>query len=203
MVCEFLMFRAAFLATVVAGTRNAESQYSDVGDHGTSPAQPATTQSYATPPWSWKARSTRGQIMAAEKTLSCEQLDALLANSPYQKLLGLRLEWSNAAAQSVVIRCVYGPNVERARGTGQYHGGVIASLIDIAGDFALIAILGHGVPTINLRVDYLRPATATDLTATARVRRAGRTLAVVDIDVEDSAGHLVAIGRGCYGTQAG
>lgn len=135
--------------------------------------------------------------------MSREQLAASLANSPFQKLLGLRLESSDAAAQSVVIRCIYGPNVERSPGTGQYHGGVIASLIDIAGDFALIAVLGHGVPTVNLRVDYLRPATATDLTATARVRRAGRTLAVVDIDVEDSAGRLVAIGRGCYGTQVG
>ena len=135
--------------------------------------------------------------------MSREQLAASLANSPFQKLLGVRLESSDAAAQSVVIRCIYGPNVERSPGTGQYHGGVIASLIDIAGDFALIAVLGHGVPTVNLRVDYLRPATATDLTATARVRRAGRTLAVVDIDVEDSAGRLVAIGRGCYGTQVG
>jgi acyl-coenzyme A thioesterase PaaI-like protein len=35
------------------------------------------------------------------------------------------------------------------------------------------------------------------------VRRAGRTVGVVDIDVEDEAGRLVAVGRGCYGTQPG
>ena len=96
-----------------------------------------------------------------------------------------------------------GPNVERSTGTGQYHGGVIASLIDIAGDFALIAVLGYGVPTINFRVDYLRPATNSDLLALARVRRAGRTIGVVDIDVTDTSGRLIALGRGCYGTQAG
>jgi uncharacterized protein (TIGR00369 family) len=63
--------------------------------------------------------------------------------------------------------------------------------------------LGHGVPTINFRVDYLRPALHADLLACARVRKAGRTIGVVDIDVTDSDSRLIAIGRGCYGTQQG
>src|SRR5580698_3223957 len=92
-----------------------------------------------------------------------EELAALLTESPFQQLLGLKLEAFDPAVQSVAVRCTFGPQVERARGTGQYHGGVIASLIDIAGDFALIGVLGHGVPTINFRVDYLRPAANTDL----------------------------------------
>jgi uncharacterized protein (TIGR00369 family) len=132
-----------------------------------------------------------------------ETIERYLRDSPFQQLLGLRLETFNTEQQTVEIRCVYGPNVERAPGTGQYHGGVIASLIDITGDFALIAALGHGVPTINFRVDYLRPAAASDLVARARVRKAGRTIGVVDIDVEDASGRLVALGRGCYGTQPG
>jgi uncharacterized protein (TIGR00369 family) len=41
------------------------------------------------------------------------------------------------------------------------------------------------------------------LTATANVRRLGRTIAVVDIDVADTEGRIVAVGRGCYGAQAG
>ena len=127
----------------------------------------------------------------------------MLADSPFQQLLGLRLDEFDVAAQTITIRAVYGPNVERSAGTGQYHGGVIASLIDIAGDFALIAVLGYGVPTINFRVDYLRPATNTDLLAQARVRRAGRTIGVVDIDVTDTSSRLIALGRGCYGTQPG
>jgi len=134
---------------------------------------------------------------------SRQALEALLSDSPFQKLLGLRLEAFDVAAQTLTLRSVYGPNVERSAGTGQYHGGVIASLIDIAGDFALIAILGYGVPTINFRVDYLRPAANTDLLAQARVRRAGRTIGVVDIDVSDTGGRLIALGRGCYGTQPG
>lgn len=132
-----------------------------------------------------------------------EELAALLAESPFHQLLGLRLEAFDPAAQSVAIRCVFSPRVERAPGTGQFHGGVIASLIDIAGDFALIGTVGHGVPTINFRVDYLRPAFNTDLIGRARVRKAGKTVGVVDVEVEDSSGRLVAVGRGCYGTRPG
>lgn len=134
---------------------------------------------------------------------SFDELAAQLSESPFHQVLGLRLEAFDPAAQSVAIRCVFGPQVERSRGTGQYHGGVIAGLIDIAGDFALIGVLGHGVPTINIRVDYLRPALNSDLVARARVRKAGKTIGVVDIDVEQDAGRLIAVGRGCYGTQPG
>ena len=77
------------------------------------------------------------------------------------------------------------------------------ALIDVAGDYALISHVGAGVPTINFRTDYLRPAMNTSLTAHAYVRRAGRTVGVVDIDVTNDDGKLVAIGRGCYGTTAG
>jgi uncharacterized protein (TIGR00369 family) len=145
----------------------------------------------------------RSASMNAADPVSRKTLETLLADSPFQQLLGLRLEALDLAAQSVTIRSTYGPNVERSSGTGQYHGGVIASLIDIAGDFALIAVLGYGVPTINFRVDYLRPAANSDLLAKAQVRRAGRTIGVVDIDVTDASGKLIALGRGCYGTQPG
>lgn len=132
-----------------------------------------------------------------------DELTALLEESPFHQHLGLTLEAHDREAQRVTLRCAFAPSLERARGTGQLHGGVIASLIDIAGDFALICVLGKGVPTINLRVDYLRPASHTDLIAHAQVRKAGRTVGVVDIDVEDTQGRLIAVGRGCYGTQPG
>ena len=132
-----------------------------------------------------------------------EQLAEMLAKSPFHRMLGLRLESADQATQTVVIRCAFGPNLERTPGSGQYHGGVIASLIDVAGDFALLAVLGYGVPTINFRVDYLRPASNTDLIARARVRKSGRTVGIVDIDVEDLEGRVIAIGRGCYSTTPG
>jgi uncharacterized protein (TIGR00369 family) len=56
---------------------------------------------------------------------------------------------------------------------------------------------------MNLRIDYLRPAIGDSLLGIARVRRAGRTSAVVDVDVSDEQGKLVAIGRGTYSSQRG
>ncbi len=90
------------------------------------------------------------------------------------------------------------PEHERHVGTGQFHGGPIAAFIDTVGDMAVAVSVGGAVPTMNLRIDYLKPATAPYLVATARVRRLGRSVAVADIDVEDAKGALVAIGRGSY-----
>ncbi len=132
-----------------------------------------------------------------------EELHDLLQSSPFQQLFDLACTRADAGAGEVEILMRYTPAVERSRGSKQYHGGAIASLIDIAGDYALWAVLGYGVPTINTRIDYLRPAAATDLRATARVRRAGRTVGVVDIDVCDDQQRLIAVGRGTYATTAG
>jgi len=87
------------------------------------------------------------------------------------------------------------PEFERLAGAGQWHGGPIAAAIDVAGDYALAMLFGTPLPTINLRVDYLRPAKDT-LTLIAYVRRSGKTVGVVDVDVRNEAGELVAIGRG-------
>lgn len=135
--------------------------------------------------------------------LSLDQVQAYLDDSPFHRLFNMKAEHCSPEDECLAIRMAFTPSVERATGSGQYHGGAIASLIDIAGDFVLIYLLGHGVPTINFRVDYLRPALATDLVARARVRRVGRTVGVVDIDVEDDQSRLIAVGRGCYGIKQG
>jgi uncharacterized protein (TIGR00369 family) len=85
----------------------------------------------------------------------------------------------------------------------EIHGGVIASLIDIAGHAAISAKLHHGVPTVDLRIDYLRVAAGRELLATAELVKLGRTLGIVDIRVTDDQGRLVAIGRGLFSTREG
>ena len=71
------------------------------------------------------------------------------------------------------------------------------------GDFAVALVVKGGVPTINFRVDYLRPSTGSYLLARATVRRVGKTVGVVDIDVLDEQQRLTAVGRGCYSAQPG
>ncbi len=85
------------------------------------------------------------------------------------------------------------------------HGGIAASLIDTTGGFALWTELedsiATNVATINLNVNYLRPATG-DLEATANVVRVGGTIGVSEIVVEsttpDGQTREVAIGQGAY-----
>ena len=88
--------------------------------------------------------------------------------------------------------------------TARFHDSPTTQvIIDIVGDFAVGMAVGGGVPTINLRIDYVRPAMGSALTATARVRRSGRTVALVDVDVFDEQQSLVAVGRGTYSPQRG
>jgi len=136
-------------------------------------------------------------------TISLAELQEHLRSPPFHTLFDLSCVRLDREAGELELLMRYTPSVERSAGTRQYHGGPIASFIDIAGDYALWAVLGYGVPTINLRIDYLRPASATDLKAVARIRRVGRTVGVVDIEVMDDQGRVVALGRGTYGTKAG
>ena len=136
-------------------------------------------------------------------TLDAERLGELFAASPFMSTLKLEVLRIDNEAGEVAIRMPMHAGLERRPGTKQFHGGPIASLIDVAGDFAIGAMVGGGVPTINLRIDYLKPAVGDALLATARVRRAGKTVAVIDIDVTDEKGALVALGRGTYHPQRG
>lgn len=135
--------------------------------------------------------------------LTVERLQRYLDNSPFIAFMRMRAKTVEPETETVVLEMPMRPEFERGKGTGQYHGGVIATFIDVAGDFAVALVVGGPVPTINLRVDYLRPASNTSLTATARVRRAGRTVGVVDIDIHDDNGKLVAVGRGTYSSIPG
>jgi uncharacterized protein (TIGR00369 family) len=131
------------------------------------------------------------------------QLQERLGHSTFIDFMGLTVISTDPAREEVVMRAPMRPEFERGTGSGQWHGGPMAAVIDTVGDFALVMLLGRALPTINFRVDYLRPAANADLLAQARVRRAGRTIGVVDIDVTDPSGRLIALGRGCYGTQPG
>ena len=139
----------------------------------------------------------------ADAPLSLDTLQSFMDASPFIASTGMRITSTEPQAERLTIHLALKPEFERGAGTGQFHGGPIASLIDTAGCFALVMMLGQGVPTINFRTDYLRPAIDTDLRAIATVRRVGRTVGVVDVDVLDDAERLVAVGRGTFGAQPG
>ena len=131
--------------------------------------------------------------------LSTEEIQERLGQSAFIELLNLTVLSADPVKQQLVMRAAMRPEFERGRGSGQWHGGPIAAIIDTAGDYALVMLLGR---PLNFRVDYLRPAIDTALVVTATVRRSGRLVGVVDVDVANEAGQLLAIGRATYATAA-
>lgn len=106
------------------------------------------------------------------------------------------------AAGLVEIRLPYRADFRRAADVDDIHGGVIASLIDLAAHAAVAVQTGRMAPTIDLRIDYLRGASGADLIATARTLRVGRTIARADVVIASATRPdvAVAVGRGTFST---
>lgn len=120
------------------------------------------------------------------------------AGNPFHALIGVEvLEHGDGTA-----RCRL-PVTEKVRGgvAGSVHGGVISSLVDIV-TLSAVASLARAdeqmAGTAELSVSYLRPALGDAIYAAARVIKKGRTLAVVDVDITDAEGRLLAKGRVSY-----
>lgn len=135
--------------------------------------------------------------------LTKEQIEASLANSTFGAYMGLTVVALDPQAQRLTMHAPMRPEFERRKGSGQWHGGPIAAIIDTVGDYALAMLVGQPLPTINFRVDYLRPAVNSGITAIAAVRRNGKSVGVVDVDVLDDGKNLIAIGRATYSTLRG
>lgn len=109
---------------------------------------------------------------------------------PYDGHMGFRLRsWSPDGA--VVEADVDG---RFANPTGVLHGGVLMGLADSAMGLTVTGLLGPGQAGTNtdLQMRFLRPTREGRLTATARVVRRGRRTLVLEADVTDAAGKLVA-----------
>ncbi len=81
---------------------------------------------------------------------------------------------------------------------GSAHGGVLASLIDLTGFYALIAQGTKVKATADLRVDYHRPATSGPLVATGLIVKVGQQISVAETSVTGPNEKLLASGRGAY-----
>lgn len=134
--------------------------------------------------------------------LSVADMQALIEQSKFHQLFRPMVVDIDHDNLVLIVKVAMDTALERQPGTDQWHGGAVAAIIDTIGCYALTLLDGELIPTINFRTDYLRPATATDLTIIARVRRAGRMVGVVDVDVEDDAKRLVALGRASYSMAA-
>lgn len=138
--------------------------------------------------------------MSADKHAALQRLREEMERPPFHRVLQPQAIDADPETGTVVIGLAYRDELARAPGEKSFHGGVIATLIDLAGHAAVAVKIGRMAPTIDLRIDYLRPSSGEDVTARARLIKAGRTIGRVDIEITDTQGRLIAIGRGSFST---
>ncbi|QKI88277.1 PaaI family thioesterase [Thiomicrorhabdus xiamenensis] len=82
---------------------------------------------------------------------------------------------------------------------GFVHGGVISTLMDNTGWYAAVSNLEEGCTavTMEIKVNYLKPASGKHLLASATVKRKGQKVSFVTIELLDG-DQLVAYATGTY-----
>ncbi|WP_020200869.1 MULTISPECIES: PaaI family thioesterase [Cupriavidus] len=130
---------------------------------------------------------------------SAEAIQAKLLRGPYHQWLGLQV--LSVGHGEITLSAKFRDEWVVNPDLGYIHGGILAALVDLAADWALVSHTGKGVPTIDLRVDYHRAARG-DLKVVGKVIKNGRQVCVAEASVFDTNGELVASGRGVYATPA-
>ncbi|MBQ8101914.1 MAG: PaaI family thioesterase [Afipia sp.] len=123
-------------------------------------------------------------------------VEEMITRGPFNKWLGLRIQKVDEEGIELTAtwREEWVVNPQRR----YTHGGILAAIIDLTADWALVAHTGRGVPTIDMRVDYHRAAMPGDLTAKGRIVKLGSQFSVSEASVYDKDGALLASGRGVY-----
>ena len=144
-----------------------------------------------------------GRTQNTENLTPLERLKFELAHPPYHAFLRPEAVSVDAENGVVEIRLPFRPEFQRVPDKPEYHGGVIAGLLDLTAHAAVAVKIGKMAPNIDLRIDYLRGAADTDLFARGFLRKTGRTLALVDVEVSDKNKRLIAVARGLLSTAYG
>ncbi len=153
--------------------------------------------------------------MTAPAVFEPEFIDALRAlfeeRIAFNRVMGLRIGEVTAGG-------VHGSLQMKPELIGHYahhrlHGGVISATLDAMAGLAIMAAIGARhmdespaqrmqrfakLGTIDLRVDYLRPATGAGFALSAEVLRLGSRVATTRMDFRDAAGELLASGAAAY-----
>ncbi|WP_448510434.1 PaaI family thioesterase [Immundisolibacter sp.] len=119
--------------------------------------------------------------------------DATLAALPYAAYLGLRIDDSGALWLPFRADLVGNYHI------GALHGGVVAAALECAALVWLRRETAAAPRTIDLTIDYLRPAVSRDLHFAVAPIRVGRAVATVRVDAwQADPARPVAAGHGNF-----
>jgi len=110
--------------------------------------------------------------------------------APAMELIGFRL--TEVDESTATIEFEAGP--QHANPMGTLHGGILCDIADAAMGLAYASTLAEGesFTTLELKINFLKPIWTAKLVAKGRVARGGRTIGLVECDVLDEQGKLVA-----------
>lgn len=110
---------------------------------------------------------------------------------PFNRMVGIRVD--RVHSDGVTISCPFRDDLTNIHGT--LHGGVTATLADVAGGFSSMSRYGieQKITTVDLNVNYLAPISGKRAVARGRIIRSGKTLCVIQVEVRGDRGPLAAV----------
>ena len=110
--------------------------------------------------------------------------------APIAELIPFQL--TAISEERATIETEVGP--QHANPLGTLHGGILCDIADAAMGLAYASMLleGESFTTIELKINFLKPIWTGRLRAEGRVVKRGRTVGLVESDVFDTKGSLVA-----------
>jgi uncharacterized protein (TIGR00369 family) len=114
----------------------------------------------------------------------------LHATMPFTALVGAQAV--SASKDEVTLRVAWDPS--RCTAGGVLHGGLLMALADTSGAWCAFLNLPEGASTttIESKTNFLRAVRAGHVSAVSRPLHVGRTTVVIDTELRDDDGRLVA-----------
>ena len=127
-------------------------------------------------------------------TTMLERVQAILRGEapdpPVARLVGFRLV--SVAPGRAVFEMEAGP--QHANPMGTLHGGILCDIADAAMGIAYASTLeeGESFTTLELKINFLKPVWKARLRAEGHLVKRGKTVGLVECDIMDETGSLVA-----------
>jgi uncharacterized protein (TIGR00369 family) len=107
-----------------------------------------------------------------------ERIHESFSRQGLMRTIGAVLE--SVESGTVTIACAFDAGLTQQHGL--LHGGVVASLVDVACGYAALSVmpLDREVLTVEFKIHFLKPANTDRVIAVGKVVQAGRTLTVCE-----------------------
>ena len=130
--------------------------------------------------------------------LQKDGIAAKLANNPIVNFMSIGLREVTSGEATLVLK----HREELRNSMGLLQGGILGVLADVAGGVSLYSVLSDPlkvvIPTVEFKLNFLRPAKGGDLVARGRVVHSGRQIAVCQVEISSEDGVLLATGVFTY-----